>query len=445
VPGWVYLAGTHINRKVTWWPKVRPFLDYLARSSFLLQQGKHVADVLYYYGDGGFKFIGPRKDDPSYGRGYDYDWANTDVILNRLAVKDGRLVLPDGMSYAALVLPDSDEIPPSVLARIERLVKEGATVAGPKPKRAPGLEGFPESDRTVRTIASRLWHEGKGGISARPLKETLRIEPDFTAPEPLDYVHRRDGNTDIYFVRNRTGRPVTRAMASFRVTRREPELWDPVGGSVQIAPGYRVAGSRTEVPLSLPANGSTFVVFRRAASASPPAWRDERPVRTFDLPSQGWTVRFEPGRGAPAELTAQSLGTWTGSSDAGVRYFSGTARYRIAFDLPPDFTSARSRTALDLGSLWTIGEAWLNGKPLGIAWTAPFRLDCSEALHPGRNELEVEVTNTWMNRLIGDALLPAGSPRLTKTNVTVSGTRPFRSLQPLPSGLFGPVRLVRLD
>jgi hypothetical protein len=161
-PGWAYLAGTHINRNVPWWAKVRPFVDYLSRSSYLLQRGRFVADVLYYYGDGGYRFVGPRRNPASLGPGFDYDVTNSDVILNRLAVRDGRLTLPDGTGYSVLVLPDSTEAHPRVLAKIEELVSAGATVVGPKPLRAVGLEGHPDADRRVRETAARLWGDLDG-------------------------------------------------------------------------------------------------------------------------------------------------------------------------------------------------------------------------------------------------------------------------------------------
>ncbi|RPH36682.1 MAG: hypothetical protein EHM91_15760, partial [Planctomycetota bacterium] len=192
-PGWGYLAGTHLNRNVTWWPKARPFIEYLSRASYLLQRGRFVADVLYYYGDGGYKFVGPRKTDPSLGPGYDYDVANSDVILNRLAVRDDRLTLPDGTSYAVLVLPETEEVNPAVLEKIEKLVEAGATVVGKKPSRACGLEGYPESDRRVQEIAGRLWGEvdgagqiqrsfGKGqviwGTALREVLAGMNLPPD---------------------------------------------------------------------------------------------------------------------------------------------------------------------------------------------------------------------------------------------------------------------------
>jgi hypothetical protein len=430
LPGWVYLAGTHLNRNVTWWPKAKPFLDYLARGSYLLQRGRFVADVLYYYGDGGYKFVGPRQ---RLG-GHDYDYANSDVILNRLAVKNGRLTLPDGMTYAVLVLPESDAMSPAVWAKIDRLARAGATIVGPKPSRSHGLEGFPAADAEVRTIADRVWRQGlvKTGVSARQALEAMRMAPDFTAPETFDYTHRRDGSTDIYFVRNTTAAPAA-GIARFRVRGKQPELWDAVTGEVRDVRG-RFDGNATEVTLDLPANGSTFVVFRRAVSR--PAGSAPATARGAMALDGGWTVGFD---GAPIELP--SLTSWTAQPDQAVKYFSGTATYRKRFTVPAGWIG-RGRTRLDLGRLWAIGEVTLNGKSLGIVWTPPYEVDCTAALREGSNELTVEITNTWFNRLVGDARLPA-ERRVTRTNTPASGGRPWSALEPVESGLFGPVRLER--
>jgi hypothetical protein len=443
LPGWGYYAGTHINRNVTWWPKVKPFIDYLSRGSHLLQRGKFVADVLYYYGDGGYKFVGPRRNDASLGPGYDYDYANSDVILNRLSVRDGRLVLPDGMSYSVLVLPEDEEAHPAVLARIEKLVAGGATVIGPRPKRAVGLEGYPASDARVREIAARLWDGAKPKvISARTVRDVLtgmKIGPDFVAPPDFDFTHRRDGAADIYFVRNTKATPV-KGTLQFRAGGRAPELWDAVTGRIGDT-AWRVAGSGTAIDLALPANGSMFVVFRRPARA-PAAVAPEPAVRAALPIDGGWTVEFEPNRGAPARANFPSLVSWTANSDPTIKYFSGAAKYRKGFNVPAGWRAAGGRVELDLGRLWTIGEAWLNGKPLGIVWTYPFVVDSTQAVRDGDNELVVEVTNTWFNRLAGDAK-KAVAPPLTRTNVSISGGKPWNTHEPLDSGLFGPVRLVQ--
>lgn len=451
LPGWVYTAGTHLNRNVTWWPKVKPFAEYLGRSSFLLQQGEFVADILYYYGDGGYKFIPPRHLDPA---GYDYDVTNSDVILNRLSVKDGRLTVPNGPSYSILVLPDSNEAHPAVLGKIEQLVAAGAIVLGPRPEHAVGLEGFPASEEKVRALAAKLWGPsasqtsgehayGKGRVIwGKPLKEVLsamKIAPDFSAPDTFDFIHRRTADADIYFVRNTTDKPIT-GNATFRVRQRTPELWNPVTGEINDAPVFTASAATVEVPLALDRNGSTFVIFRRAAQSGVTSRPVAAPQDLLTL-SGPWRVEFDKNLGAPASTRMTTLTSWAESTDQGIKFFSGSARYRQSFNVSVGSVPKNRKVFLDLGDLWTIGEAWLNGKSLGIVWTAPFRVDCTDALREGQNELVVEVTNTWYNRLVGDSHLPQAK-RITRTNVTTSGHRPWTELQPLRSGLFGPVRLI---
>jgi len=222
---------------------------------------------------------------------------------------------------------------------------------------------------------------------------------------------------------------------------RTPELWDPLTGAMAAAPVYRRTANGIEVPLEFASNGSVFVVFRRPLQRSSVQQRPAPPAKP-DLPIEGpWTVRFEAGRGAPESLSLTRLASWTEHSDPRVKYFAGTARYVVSFNVPKDWKRSGQRAELDLGRLWAVGEAWLNGKPLGVVWTAPFRADCTEALREGTNELAVEVTNTWYNRLIGDSLLPPAE-RITRTNVMSAGGQSWAKRTPLESGLFGPVRIL---
>ena len=194
-----------------------------------------------------------------------------------------------------------------------------------------------------------------------------------------------------------------------------------------------------EVTLDLPPNGSMFVVFQKAAPASSPEVSRQRGAAPAPVAINGaWTADFV---GGPRGVAFPQLVSWTAHAQTELRSFAGTGRYRTTFRLPANWRKEGFTPFVDLGRLWTIGEVWLNGKPLGVAWTAPFRVDASSALREGENELVVEVTNTWFNRLIGDAKLPA-EQRVTRTNVTVSGGKPWAQLEPRDSGLFGPVRLV---
>jgi len=456
-PGNEYFAGTHFNPNITWWRQSRAWLDYLSRCQHLLQQGLFVADVCYYYGDHTPNFVPVKRIDPSLGAGYDFDVTNAEVILTRMRVDGDRIVLPDGMSYRLLVLPDRDAIAPDVLAKVADLVREGATVVGPRPVRATGLRDYPHCDAKVRAIADEIWGPrdgdrvkenaaGKGRVVwGKTLREILLaagVQPDFEYPVAdggrlLDFIHRRAGETDIYFVANRNERPED-AVCTLRVRGKVPEFWDPVTGETMPAPSWDEFEGRTRVRIRVAPYGSVFVIFRAPVRGAPPGiargYAEAVSARHIRGP---WEVRFPAGWGAPASATFDELHSWTEIADAGIKYFSGTVRYTKQIEIPPALLASNRRVLLDLGSVENIAEVWLNGSSLGVLWMPPFRVDIARAAKPGENFLEIEVTNLWPNRLIGDASLPE-EKRFTRTNV---GT--FAKDSPLlPSGLLGPVRIL---
>jgi hypothetical protein len=489
IPGQQYFAGTHFNPNVTWWPKSGPFLAYINRCQFLLQQGLFVADACYYYGDHVPNFAQLKRSDPAHVLpGYDYDVITEEAILARLSVRAGRLVLPDGMSYRVLVLPNHEAISLPVLRKVKELVQAGATVVGPKPKRASGLADFARADAEVATLADELWGndvssrllslaapgEGEGarragegerkgsargriisGKSAREVLIAAGVTPDFEsssedAGTALDYLHRRDGETEIYFVANRSNRWES-VRCSFRVAGKAPELWDAITGERRFAVAYAQANGRTAVPLELPPFGSAFVVFREPASDHPPTAQSNSvkfaPIQELTGP---WTVHFPLGMSASKRnhremamsstraVTFERLTSWTDHSSPGIRFYSGAASYWKTFDLP-ESASANRRSALwlDLGNVKELAEVRLNGQPLGVLWAPPWRVDITEAVKPAGNQLEIEVVNFWPNRIIGDQSLPP-EERFTRTNVR----KLTRDTPLMESGLLGPVRVL---
>ena len=289
LPGLAYHAGTHMGPNLCWWPMARPFLAYLARCSFLLQQGRSVADVCFYQGDGAPAFHPLAVDwDPKLRRaGYDYDVVDVRVLTGSMRARDGRIELPHGVSYALLALPDAVSIDPAALRQIRELVRDGATVVGPRPVRANGLVDYPRCDDEVRALADELWGDidgvhvtehrfGKGRIvqGLTPLELLDALPPDFAwesgdARTRLSYVHRSAGDVEIYFVVNDCERQ-EELDGLFRVAGRQPELWDPASGEIVGPAAFAAEGARTRVRLRLPPGGSLFVVFRNG-SAAPPA------------------------------------------------------------------------------------------------------------------------------------------------------------------------------
>jgi hypothetical protein len=453
------MVGTHINRNITWAEQAGPFMTHLARTSFLLQQGLAVADIAYLLNEGApstMPFWGQGVL-PTPPAGYRYDYVNADIVMRRMSVNDdGRLVLPDGMSYRVLVLPQTDTMTPALLRAIRDLVTSGATIVGPHPTRAPGLAGYPESDREVQSLADDLWGDldgvsrtrrvyGKGRVVwGQPLStvlDALEAPADFECNRPLDsavtWTHRREGAADIYFVANLADDPVDLS-ARFRVSGKEAEIWHPDSGATEPAE-YAMAGGRTTVPLRLLGGESIFVVFRRTGSS---------PARRLPRPGEGprvtkatlggpWELSFPPNLGAPPRFRMDRLESWTASADEGVKFFSGTATYTQSFQAPAAWFRAEARLRIDLGTVRDVAEVLLNGRKLGILWKPPYEVDVSGALKPGTNRLEIRVTNEWTNRQVGDQKLPV--ERRILAPIGAFGPGPD---SPLPAGLFGPVTIV---
>jgi hypothetical protein len=453
IPGQEYFAGTHVNPQVTWWEYADAFIYYINRCQFLVQQGKFVADVLYYYGDHVPNLVQLKEADPAKVLpGYDYDVTDENILL-QLKVEASRILVPGGVRYRMLVLPDHKVLSMAALEKVSQLLGQGATVLGPKPERLVSLVGGAESQKRFKELADKLWGDslpaagqkqiGKGrliwGKTAHQVLVEDSVSPDCQIEAPkdsvFDYIHYRIGWMDVYFVCNQTERTED-VLCRFRVTGKTPELWDPVTGHIRRQVAFTVSNKQTEIPLRFGPNGSVFVVFANEVS-KPKAtkdivnYTDYEPVMTID---GSWQVRFDPKWGAPEEVTFDKLISWTERPEPGIKFYSGKATYRTSFDFQEKI-DRRKEYCLDLGRVEDIGiaQVTLNGQDLGILWTSPFQVDISNALKPGKNLLEVNVVNSWRNRLVGDRDLPQ-SRRYTKTNITI---RPEWKL--LESGLLGPV------
>nr|WP_165419973.1 glycosyl hydrolase [Edaphobacter modestus] len=447
-PGYVYFAGTHYSRNTTWWDETPAFNAYLGRSAFLLQQGLFVADALYYRGDG-IGQIEQRKTEPTLpAEGYDHDNINLDALLHRLTVSDGRLMLPDGMSYRMLVLPANVPMSPEALMKIAGMVRGGAIVVGPKPTGIAGrvlrAEVKREFDATVAELWSDRIEDGKifSGRAEEAL-HALKLQPDFeysglSDRGTIDWIHRRAGKVDIYFVASKWDAE-EKIAATFRVAGRQPELWDPVTGEIRDARSFTQADGRTTVPLEFGPRGSVFVVFRRPISTRVAGKSQSNYPELHKLQELkgSWQVAFDPKWGGPASVTFGSLVDWTKRPEWEIQHYSGAARYTKSFTLAAA-PKSNSRIMLDLGEVHEVASVRLNGRDVGVVWTKPARIDITKFAHEGENMLEIKVVNLWPNRLIGDAGLSA-EKRLTETNV-----HKFSEKTPLyPSGLDGPVVLER--
>jgi hypothetical protein len=433
--------GQYFNRHETWAEMAGAWVDYIARNSFLLQQGRDVADVAYFHGEDA-PLTQIFTDVP---RQYAYDFVNADMVLNELRVDGSDLTSPGGARYRVLYLGGSSaRMTLPVLRRLAALTEAGATIVGPAPKESPA---FNENGDEYGALIKRLWPGqpstivGKGRVIASKDVEaalaSLGVAPDFAyvkaAPDSeVLFVHRSLGDADVYFVNNRQNRPET-FEARFRVQDRTPELWRADSGSIEPL-SYRTADGVTVVPLEMAAEDSFFVVFRKPATGDSAQVEKPRstPVMTIEGP---WDVAFQPGRGAPAGTQLSALASLSEQSEAGIKYFSGVATYTRRISLPKGVKLGQPLT-LDLGQVGDVAEVLVNGRSAGTAWHAPYQVAVGHLLRAGSNDIEVRVANLWVNRLIGDA-----QPDAKKITFVTIGT--YRADAPLrPSGLIGPVRLL---
>jgi hypothetical protein len=439
--------GQWFTRHETWAEMALPWTTYLARSSYMLQQGKFVADIVYFYGEDNniTALFGDKL--PDIPEGYNWDFVNADALVNVLSVEKGKITTPSGMSYNLMVLDsNSQQMSLPVLEKIRDMVEEGAVVAGPKPEMTPSLS---DDQAEFQSIVGELWAVDSGetrigmgkvytGQKISDVLDVLNIKPDFSYTKPqadsrLLFVHRKLGKTDFYWVNNRNNR-IEDIEAKFRVEGRSAEIWHPETGMIEQA-SFNIADGFTTVSLHLTPNDAVFVVFRDKAKGSSRVVASpvEEELATISGP---WNVSFQPDRGAPAEVTMETLTAWNENTDPGIKYFSGTGTYNNKIIVPAEWLTEGQQLWLDLGSVKNLAEIVINGKSLGIVWKNPFRIDITEAVKEGENPLEIKVTDLWVNRLIGDQQ-PGIDRKYTYT------TMPFyRANSPLqPSGLLGPVKI----
>lgn len=424
--------GQWFTRQETWAEQAKAWMDYLGRSCHLLQQGKFVADVLYYYGENNNITSTFNQKLPAVPAGYEFDFVNASALINVMQVKDGKLVAPSGNTYRLLVLDESAKLMTlPVLKKLRDLVKAGAKVAGTKPEKSPSLADNPSE---FQSVVAEIWASPNvlKGTTQEALK-TLNVSEDVIISgnsAKILYVHRQTPTQDIYWLNNRSENS-NDATISFRAMGKIPELWNAQTGKAEKV-SYTIKNGRTIIPLHFESWDAYFIVFsgKATVTAYTKPVRSEKTVLSITTP---WKVAFQANHGAPATATFDKLISWSDHTEAGIKYFSGTASYQNTFNLPA--VAKGAQYILDLGEVKNLAEVLVNGKNLGIIWKKPFKVDISSALKMGANTVEIKVTNLWVNRLIGDA-----QPETKKITFT---TMPFYQANAslLPSGLLGPVVL----
>jgi len=487
-------AGTPFNHLNTWWRDAQPWRDYMKRVQALLQAGDPVEDVLYFSGENlpCRALVHPKYGwcwpaDPPPPEGYKHATINRDALLRLTSVRNGRIVV-SGLAYRVLVLkPSEPYLAPVTAQKLKELVEAGAVVVGPRPLFAASLEGGEAAQKAFEETVAQLWGAidgarvtenkfGKGrviwgkplaevlaSVDAAPdvvirnLRETATGKPvvaDASAPDGANpvltgaerqgwgvvFCHRAGPDFDIYFLSNQEFFPVS-AEISFRTAGRAPEFWDADKATIEEAPNWRVEAGRTVVPIDFEPSGSVFVVFRRAGQPPAAPRKPAEPVTLIALDGP-WDVTFPLLRRNPINVKL-AAGSWTEHNEEEIKYFSGTATYRRQFALDAK-QKAAGRLYLYLGEVHNLARVRLNGKDLGVAWKAPYVIEITQAVTTGANRLEIDVTNTWVNRLIGDASKP-DDQRVTSRSAAggglgragITATTPL-----LPAGLLGPVKIV---
>jgi hypothetical protein len=483
--------GVHWDRGQTWWSMVSDYHKYISRCSFVLQQGQTVADILYLTPEGAPHVFRPPhsamegNDTIPDRKEYNFDGCSPQM-LSEASVKNHKIVFPGGASYQLLVMPIQKTMTPVLLAKIEELISTGANVIGVPPSKSPSLINYPKCDTEIKKNAEKIWGKtlslkeitiqnyGKGKIYwggdlshssdnelypgyeavASILKE-MGVAEDFKSSNgKIRYTHKKLKDGDIYFIANRTS-DTFQTNCNFRVTEGSIELWDPLTGEIREISQYKREKNHTIVPINFNAFQSYFIVFDKDRKTP-----QSKSNSNFDklVPLQQiegeWNVSFDPSWGGPEEAVFPSLSDWSKNEDEGIKYYSGTAIYRKKFNFNSNMNERKFY--LHLGEVKNIARVKLNGKDLGVIWTAPWQVEITNALVEGANHLEIEVANLWINRLIGDEHFPDDgikngkwpewlvnkTPRPTK-RFTFSTYKFYTKDSPLvKSGLLGPVQLL---
>ena len=428
--------GQWFDRHDTWAEHAKSWTDYLGRSCYLLQQGKFVADILYYYGEDNNitgLFGGELPKIPS---GYNYDFVNADALTHLVGVKKKMLTTPSGMSYKVLFLDKNvKRMSLTVLRKIAELAKKGAVICGTKPEIPASLL---DSQKEFNDLINQIWNSNRPNVydEAISLQEALQsqgIQPDVALVDgSIRFVHRTLPTAEIYWVNNSSNQ-AKHVELSFRVSDKLPEVWHPETGEKE-AVSYKMLDDRTVVTLVLVQQDAVFVIFSGKAKEREVVLPklEKKEVLAID---GSWNVSFQEKRGAPLSIVMEQLTDFSLSKDAGVKYFSGTASYQKEFEVADSLYNADATYYLDLGEVRNMAEVFVNGQNMGFFWKSPYIVPVT-SLQKGKNKLEIKVTNQWVNRLIGDA-----QPGV-KDKITYTAMQFYAPDAPLlPSGLLGPVKL----
>ena len=479
-PGWRFYAAAVFNEKNPWWIVMPDVASYLQRASYLLRQGTAVNDVAVYLpnDDGWAHFtrgnphlieilrerVGTEILTTILESGYNFDFFDDDVLTKTGRVERDQLVLGSAR-YRMVVLPNVERIPLETMHKLADFVRSGGIVIATRrlPVIIPGMKATAAEQTELREIVKRLFEiDAAQAHFVTDEKELLRsklaevLPPDMSltaSSADIGFVHRRTGDSDVYFIAN-TANFRQRVRATFRVQDKKAEWWDLFTGQVTPAKIEATSGSSITVALDLEPYGSRVLVFSKRSLPATAASTATAVANTLDL-STGWRVSFGS---TTTPVLMDQLRSWT--ADAGTRFFSGTAAYEKDVTVPEGLLSPGTVVRLDFGEGQPLPEenlragmqAWfaspvreaavvyVNEKRAGSVWCPPYTIDVTKFLSRGNNKIRIEVANTAMNYMAGRKL-----PDYRLLNLRYGErfqAQDMDKVQPLPSGLLGPIRLV---
>lgn len=423
--------GQWFNRHETWAEMANVWVDYMSRSCFMLQAGKNVADILFYYGEDSNVTTEFGRSSANIPLGYEWDYLNPDALLNHISYQDGKLYSDSGTEYQILWMDRNvDYMSVPVLRKMAELAEEGAIIGGKRPKCAASVS---DNQDEFQALVKQIWDSGKENVietdSVTDVLSYAELQPDVVLPQGMKFLHRTMEGAEIYWL-NKPSNESEKVEVSFRVSGLKPQVWHPDNGLITDI-SYEVVDDRTVVTLDMVQDDAQFVVFAQKGQPKELVPVQEKSVAlTVESP---WTVKFQEKRGAPAEAVFDKLTSYTDSDVFGIKYFSGVASYNNTFTL----NRTADKYLINLGNVKNIAEVYVNGQYCGTAWKKPFMVDISAAVKEGANTLEVKVANLWVNRLIGDQ-----QPNCPE-KVTFCDSRPYRANDSvIPAGLIGPVHII---
>jgi hypothetical protein len=479
-PGWRFYASAVFDEKNPWWIVMPDIASYLQRSSYLLRQGSAVNDVaLYLPNDDGWAHftngnphlieilrdrVGTDVISTILESGYGFDFFDDDVLMKTGRIEPETLVL-GASRYRVVVVPGVERIPLETMRKLEQLSRAGVTVIATRriPDMVPGMKATAADQAELREITKRLFSGASGRAAFIADEKQLltqklagALPPDVSlnpAVPEIGFVHRRANDADIYFVANTSNIRQT-VKATFRVTQAQAEMWDPFSGKVVAAKIENASPAGTTLALDLEPYESRIVVFSKRSLPVAPGNTIAQAPAPIDL-SNDWKVTLgENSR----PFVMDHLRSWT--DDEATRYFSGTASYEKDVTVAGEFLRAGAPVRLDFGEGKALPEqnlrsgmqTWLeapvreaavvyvNEQRVGSVWCPPYALDVSSFLRPGNNKIRIVVANLALNYMAGRRL--PDYRLLTLRYGERFQAQDMDKVQPIPSGLLGPIRLV---